>query len=157
MVDVRLRHFLENNNVGHKITISPDAKHDREKFLTACTCGTEGRFVTLDEAKQYAQIHCGHYGLDPTKCITVLDTPYVVPGLPGQPKAAAPFAYPGPERRKAVKPIQFADRRLPNQAHVGALPPYAKGGAASSAPSQARPPYAGGAVSAQAVPPYARR
>jgi hypothetical protein len=151
-----LKRFLENNNVGHKITIRPDAKHDREKFLTACTCGTEGRFVTLDEAKQYAQIHCGHYGLDPAKCITILDTPYVVPGLPGQPKAAAPFAYPGPERRKAIKPIQFADRRSVPCYGSSGLPPYAKGGAASSAPSQA-PPYAGGAVSAQAVPPYARR
>jgi hypothetical protein len=112
-----LKRFLENNNVAHKITIKPDGKHDREKFLTACTCGTEGRFVTLDEAKAYAQVHCGHYGLDPAKCITISEEPYVAPGLPQYQKPA------------------------PAKVDAAAPPPYAKGGAASSASSQAPPPY----------------
>ena len=88
--------------VAHKITIRPDSKHDREKFLMACSCGVEGRFLTQDEAKQYAQVHMAHYGLA-QDCLTVLDSPE------GQQKAVS-------------------------------IPPYAKGGAVASAPSQV-PPY----------------
>jgi hypothetical protein len=125
--------------MAHKITIRPDSKHDREKFLTACTCGVEGRFLTLDEAKQFAQTHVQHYGLLQSD-IVVLDKPLPTPGLPGQPKAAVLGAWTGPERRKQAQKISFADRRLVN-AKPSSVPPYVKGGAVSSAPSQDPPPY----------------
>jgi hypothetical protein len=112
--------FAEVNNVAHAITIRPDGKHDTDKFLTACTCGTEGRFPTMEEAKQYAELHRSNYRL-PVDSIKVLDTPYVVPGLSPQPAMAGKVGEP----KSGAPP---------------APPPYKPGGAAqmTPAPSQVK-------------------
>jgi hypothetical protein len=79
MTQGSLKKFLEHNMGNHKMTISPDSKHIREKFLMACTCGTEGRFVTQDEAKAYASMHATHYGI-PLDDLVISDKPTVYPG-----------------------------------------------------------------------------
>lgn len=79
-----MKAFLEHNMGNHKMTISPDSKHIREKFLMACTCGTEGRFVTQAEAKAYASMHATHYGI-PLDELLISDKPTVYP-------SAAPVA-----------------------------------------------------------------
>ena len=37
--------------------VVPDSKHTKHKFLAACQCGTEGRFVTEQEAKDWMAKH----------------------------------------------------------------------------------------------------
>jgi hypothetical protein len=43
----------------HKIVIEekPLAKHKMKPFVMSCSCGTEGGFANLGEARAYAQLH----------------------------------------------------------------------------------------------------
>ena len=41
----------------HNIVLKPDAKHEGQPFLVACSCGTEGRFAEEGNAMEWANEH----------------------------------------------------------------------------------------------------
>ena len=43
----------------HKITVSAE-KTQKHDFHALCTCHTEGRFATAEEARGFAQLHADH-------------------------------------------------------------------------------------------------